>query len=82
MLTVEFCTLRFEVPLRGSIPLLYAATALYLLTTLGVGLWISTVSQTQQQAMIEQLFFTCSRRSCCPGFALPIDNMPTVIRHG
>lgn len=42
----------FDVPVRGSLLLLYGATALYLLTTLGVGLLISTVSKSQQQAFM------------------------------
>jgi ABC-2 type transport system permease protein len=44
--TVAVCW--FEVPVRGSLPLLFGATSLYILTTLGIGLWISTVSQTQR----------------------------------
>jgi ABC-2 type transport system permease protein len=42
----------FEVPVRGSLLLLYGATSLYLLTTLGAGLLISTVSKSQQQAFM------------------------------
>ena len=47
----------FEVPIRGSIPLLLLATGLYLLTSLGVGLLISTISRTQQQALRRVPFF-------------------------
>lgn len=54
----------FEVPIRGSLVLLFVATALYLLTTLAIGLLISTVSQTQQQAMMSTFFFY-SPRYCC-----------------
>jgi len=42
----------FDVPVRGSLLFLYGATSLYLLTTLGVGLLISTVSRSQQQAFM------------------------------
>ena len=44
-------TLVFHVPLAGSIPALYLGAMLFLLAALGVGLWVSTVSETQQQAM-------------------------------
>lgn len=41
----------FHVPVLGSLPLLFGGAALYLLAALGVGLWVSTVSDTQQQAL-------------------------------
>ncbi len=69
----------FEVPMRGSIALLYFATSLYLLTMLGNGLFISTVSQTQQQALMSTFlyFFPAMLLS---GFSFPIANMPLVIQ--
>jgi len=69
----------FEVPIRGSVLLLFAATALYLMTTLGVGLLISTVSQTQQQAMMSTFFFYFPA-VLLSGFMFPIANMPEVIQ--
>lgn len=69
----------FDVPIRGSIILLFAATALYLMTTLGVGLLISTVSQTQQQAMMSTFFFYFPA-VLLSGFMFPIANMPLVIQ--
>ena len=69
----------FEVPLRGNLGLLFAATTLYLLTTLGVGLLISTISQTQQQAMITTFFFF-QPAMLLSGFVFPIANMPKVIQ--
>ncbi|MGO9110614.1 MAG: ABC transporter permease, partial [Thermoguttaceae bacterium] len=72
-------TLWFEVPLRGSIVLLYSATGLYLLTMLGVGLFISTVSQTQQQAMMSTFLFFFPAM-LLSGFSFPIANMPQVIQ--
>ena len=69
----------FEVPLRGSIPLLYLATALYMLTTLGVGLFISTVSQTQQQAMMATFLFFFPAMMLS-GFSFPIANMPQSVQ--
>ena len=53
----------FHVPFRGSFWLLSGASLLYLLTTLGLGLFISTVSRTQQQAMLATFYF--SSRSLC-----------------
>ena len=47
----------FQVPLRGSFWLLIAMSCVYLLTTLGLGLFISTISNTQQQAMMTSTFF-------------------------
>ncbi|MCX6548268.1 MAG: ABC transporter permease, partial [Acidobacteria bacterium] len=47
----------FQVPLLGNPLFLFLGTGLYLLSTLGVGLFISTVSATQQQAMMTAFFF-------------------------
>jgi ABC-2 type transport system permease protein len=69
----------FDVPVRGSLLLLFLATALYLMTTLGIGLLISTVSQTQQQAMMTTFFFAFPAM-LLSGFMFPIANMPTVIQ--
>lgn len=69
----------FGVPIRGSVPLLVAATTFYLMTTLGIGLLISTVSRTQQQAMMAVFFvyFPCVLLS---GFMFPIENMPLPVQ--
>lgn len=69
----------FEVPIRGNIFLLFGATGLYLMTTLGVGLLISTVSETQQQAMMSTFFFYFPA-VLLSGFMFPIANMPVVIQ--
>ncbi|MFA7173667.1 MAG: ABC transporter permease [Kiritimatiellia bacterium] len=69
----------FEVPIRGDLALLFLATALYLMTTLGIGLLISTVSQTQQQAMMSTFFFYFPA-VLLSGFMFPIANMPQVIQ--
>ena len=70
----------FGVPIRGSIPLLVVATTFYLMTTLGIGLLISTVSRTQQQAMMAVFFvyFPCVLLS---GFMFPIENMPLPVQY-
>ena len=74
-LVVVAARLIFHVPIRGSIPLLFGCALLFLLSTLGVGLFISTISQTQQQAMMASFFFFMPAM-LLSGFAFPIRNMP------
>jgi ABC-2 type transport system permease protein len=69
----------FGVPLRGSLVLLFASTLLFLLTTLGIGLFISTISRTQQQAMMSSFFFFMPAL-LLSGFAFPIRNMPRPVQ--
>jgi ABC-2 type transport system permease protein len=70
----------FEVPIRGSLPLLLVATTFYLMTTLGIGLFISTVSRTQQQAMMSVFFFYFPA-VLLSGFMFPIANMPPLVQY-
>lgn len=70
----------FEVPLRGSVLLLFGTTLVYLLTTLGLGLFVSTISSTQQQAMTTSVFFFLMPMVLLSGFAFPIENMPAIIQ--
>lgn len=72
-------TLLFRVPVRGSLPLLFLATTLFLMSSLGIGLLISTVSQTQQQAMMSA-FFVIFPAILLSGFAFPIENMPQPVQ--
>ena len=69
----------FEIPIRGSFGLLLLGTSFYLLSTLGIGLFISTVSETQQQAMMTTFFFFFPAM-LLSGFIYPIANMPEVIQ--
>ena len=69
----------FDIPLYGSPWLLFAATCLFLLTTLGIGLFISTISATQQQAMMTTFFFILPF-FMLSGFVFPISNMPIVVQ--
>ncbi|MHB8909663.1 MAG: ABC transporter permease [Syntrophales bacterium] len=78
-LVMLFALYWFEVPLAGSIPELFLATCLFLLSTLGVGLFISTVSKTQQQAMMTTFFFILPF-FMLSGFVFPIANMPVVVQ--
>ncbi len=68
-------TLWFRVPLRGSLLVLAAGTVLFLFCMLGVGLLISTISSTQQQAMVSAFFFLMPA-IIFSGFASPISSMP------
>jgi drug efflux transport system permease protein len=70
----------FEVPLRGSFALLVVMCLVYLLTTLGLGLFVSTISRTQQQAMMTTSFFFLLPMIFLSGFIFPIENMPDVIQ--
>jgi len=70
----------FEVPLRGSFFLLVAMSWVYLLTTLGLGLFVSTISRTQQQAMMTSTFFFMTPMLYLSGFIFPIENMPAAIQ--
>ncbi|MBP1686996.1 MAG: hypothetical protein H6Q33_3139 [Deltaproteobacteria bacterium] len=79
LLITVIAVLWFEVPIRGSLLLLVFATALYLMTTLGIGLFISTVSETQQQAMMTVFFFYLPA-VLLSGFMFPIANMPVIVQ--
>jgi ABC-2 type transport system permease protein len=68
-------TLWFRVPLRGSFLVLAAGTVLYLLVCLGIGLLISTMCATQQQAMVSAFFFMMPA-IIFSGFSSPISSMP------
>ena len=60
--------------------MLFALAAVYLLTTLGLGLFISTISATQQQAMMTTTFFCLTPMIYLSGFIFPIENMPAWIQ--
>ncbi|MEY4634272.1 MAG: hypothetical protein RJA55_70 [Acidobacteriota bacterium] len=70
----------FEVPMRGSITLLFGMCLIYLMTTLGLGLFVSTISRTQQQAMMTSIFFFLMPMIYLSGFIFPIENMPAWIQ--
>jgi ABC-2 type transport system permease protein len=68
-------TLWFQIPFRGNILVLLAGSVLFLICMLGVGLLISTVSSTQQQAMVTAFFFIMPAITFS-GFGFPISTMP------
>ncbi|MDA8231528.1 MAG: ABC transporter permease [Magnetospirillum sp.] len=65
----------FKVPLTGSVVLLYGALLAFLLSVIGVGLFISALSHTQQQAILGAFFFVVPAITLS-GFATPVANMP------
>jgi len=70
----------FEVPLRGNPLVLLSGAVLFLMSSVGVGLFISTICSTQQQAQISTFFFTMPAFTLS-GFAFPIENMPEWIQY-
>jgi ABC-2 type transport system permease protein len=73
-------TLWFRIPFRGDFGVLLLGTVLYLLCMLGAGLLISTVSSTQQQAMVTAFFFIMPAITFS-GFGFPISTMPEFLQH-
>lgn len=69
----------FEVPMRGSVAVLVAGSLLFIAGILGVGLLISTMSNTQQQAMVISFFFV-QPAITLSGFGFPISSMPAVLQ--
>ena len=80
LLVVAVAVFWFEVPLRGSFALLFGLSMIYVLCTLGLGLFVSTISETQQQAMMTAVFFFLMPMIYLSGFIFPIENMPAVIQ--
>ena len=70
----------FGIPVRGSIALLFALCLAFMLNTLGIGLFVSTISRTQQQAMLTSLFFIMPQ-IVLSGFVFPIENMPKFFQY-
>lgn len=66
----------FQVPIIGSLPLMYAYTSIYILVVLGIGLFISNFTDTQQQAMFIAWFFMVIF-ILMSGLFTPIESMPT-----
>ena len=71
----------FGVPLVGSVFLLFTLSALFILTTLGLGLFISTIAKSQQQAMLIAQFLFFMPFMFLSGFVVPIANMPAPIQY-
>ena len=79
-LVTGIALLLFKIPLHGSFLLLMFCAVLFLMTTLGAGLFLSTISHTQQQAMMASFFFS-TPAFMLSGFAFPIRNMPVAVQY-
>jgi len=80
VLVTSIALLVFHIPLHGSFLLLLFCAALFLMTTLGAGLFLSTISHTQQQAMMASFFFSMPA-FMLSGFAFPLRNMPAGVQY-
>jgi ABC-2 type transport system permease protein len=81
ILVVFFASLVFSLPVKGGALLLLFLSLIFLMTTLGLGLFISTISRTQQQAMMTAIFFFMLPMMFFGGFVFPIENMPIIIQY-
>lgn len=79
-IAINFGVLWFHIPFVGSAVLLIGLSAIYLLTTLGLGTFFATVTSTQQQAMFISWFFSVFA-ILTSGFFTPISNMPIVMQY-
>jgi ABC-2 type transport system permease protein len=76
---ITLIVLWFHVPLRGSIPALYLGLFIFLLSAIGIGLMISSMSVTQQQGLMGAFLFMVPA-VILSGFATPIENMPQFVQ--
>ena len=81
MVVLTAMTVIFDIPVRGSVPFLFLCSLFYILSTLGLGLFVSTISKTQQQAMMIAIFGIMMPMVYLSGFAFPIENMPKIIQY-
>lgn len=75
LIVTSGAVLWFDVPIKGGLLFLFLCTTVYLLSVLGFGLYISTISKTQQQALMATFLFVFPVL-LLSGFATPIENMP------
>lgn len=80
LLVTSVMVLWFGIAVRGDFIFLLIASLVFVLSTLGLGLFISTISRTQQQAMLVALFGLMMPMVYLSGFAFPIENMPESIQ--
>lgn len=71
----------FTIYVKGSVPFLFLSSFVFMLSTLGLGLFVSTISRTQQQAMITSAFLVIMPMIFLSGFSFPIENMPQIIQY-
>ena len=71
----------FGIEVKGGILFLFFCSLIFMLSTLGLGLFVSTVSKTQQQAMVTSAFLVIMPMIFLSGFAFPIESMPKIIQY-
>ncbi|MEW6506748.1 MAG: ABC transporter permease [Bacteroidota bacterium] len=81
LIVMVIMTQWFGIVVRGSKIYLLFTALLFVLSNLGIGLFISTVSKTQQQAMMASVFALMMPMIYLSGFAFPIENMPPVVQY-
>ncbi len=74
-------TLWFEIPFRGSFMLFLGTTSIFLLTCLSLGIFISTLTDTEQGAMTIAFLTSMLPAIILSGFIFPIENMPEVLQY-
>lgn len=79
-LVTTVALLWFDVPFRGSVAVLALAAAMFILAGLSLGLLISTISNTQQEAFLAMFLFVLPA-IILSGFLYPVDTMPVVFQH-
>lgn len=82
-ITIVMTVMRFwfGIEVKGSVPLLYFSALLFMLSTLGLGLFVSTISKTQQQATMTSFFGVMMPMIYLSGFSFPIENMPSWVQY-
>ncbi|MCI0449125.1 MAG: ABC transporter permease [Chlorobi bacterium] len=80
-IVITVMRLWFGIEVRGSVVFLYLGAFLFMLSTLGLGLFVSTISRTQQQATMTSFFGVMMPMIYLSGFAFPIENMPQWIQY-
>jgi len=70
----------FHIPFKGNIFLLLATSVIYVLTTVGIGLFVSTVTRTQLGAMLLSMVVTLMPSFLFSGFLFPISAMPYMMQ--
>ncbi|HRI46353.1 MAG TPA: ABC transporter permease [Ignavibacteriaceae bacterium] len=81
VIVINAMSLLFNIPVKGSYIFLFSSSFLYILSSLGLGLFVSTISKTQQQAMMISIFGILMPMVYLSGFAFPIENMPSSIQY-
>lgn len=80
VLVVTVARFVLGVPFQGSLLTLFVVSLLFIINTTGLGLLISTLSSTQQEAMMTSMFFVMMPIMYVSGFAFPIESMPEVVQ--